>query len=124
MDPEIQAELDYLDEVLDDYQRYVLNIGVNRHAAPLLLYYRSEVQESLDALQQDQVDLKDRWRRVAELDNIVREKSSIVVREVGYHNFRQYQVINDPPRSHWWWYMDLTAPKPEGERRPWEFWRR
>ena len=66
----VQEELDYLDEILEEYEKYVDNIGNLRTSAALLLYYRDEVQEALDYLKGEDLDLRAYWKRIVELDNI------------------------------------------------------
>ncbi|MCL5038088.1 MAG: hypothetical protein M1269_13390 [Chloroflexi bacterium] len=124
MDPELKELLAYLDEVIEDYQRYVFNIGKNGLAASLMLYYRDEVQDLLEELQyEEDLDLTDRWRRVGELDKLLRENQEAAVKEIGHNSFKQYQIVNDPPRSHWWWYLDRVTPAPEADKKFWEFWK-
>lgn len=127
IDPEVKELLDYLEEVLQEYEKYVLNIGNNGLAASLLLNYRDEVQDTLDDLRGDDVPLTEYWKKVVELDNIVRKNARELVREVGPANFKQYQIINDPPKTRWWWYLDRTTPDVSGippAPKPWEIWRR
>lgn len=125
MDPEIQEELDYLEEVLEEYEKYVNNIGSNGYTAPLMLYYRDEIEESLRELTPEaDLDLKPYWKRAAELDNIVRARAALAVKEIGYNNFKQYQIINDPPKLHWWWYLDKIVAPPLKESPRWQFWKR
>lgn len=125
MDPEVKELLDYLDEVIEDYRRYVENIGHNGLTASLLLNYRDEIQEILDELKYEKdLDLKDYWLKVRELDEVVREKKQELVREIGYENFKQYQIIQDPPLTRWWWYLDRQVAKPLPPARFWEFWKR
>lgn len=125
MDPDVKEVLDYFKDCLDDYEKFVRNIGKLGMAAPMLFYYRDEVQECLEDLQNEKdVELKPYWARVSELDNIVRASAAELVREVGHNNFKQYQIVNDPPKMHWWWYLDKTVPAPVMPvHRPWEFWK-
>lgn len=120
MDPDLQEELAYLEEVLEEYARFVQNIGENGLSANLLLYYRDEVQDLLEALE-GQADLQGYWSEVAALDDQVRKQAGAVVEEIGRENFRYCQIALDPPKLHWWWYLDRVVPPP---RRPWlrEFW--
>ncbi|MBI2251703.1 MAG: hypothetical protein HYU63_02945 [Armatimonadetes bacterium] len=120
---ELKEELDYLEEILSEYEKYVRNIGDLKETAVMLLYYRDEAQESLDYLKYEKIELKDYWRKVVELDNILRSKVLIFVHEVGYNNFKQYQIINDPPKTYWWWYLNKSAPPVIGEKKFWEFWK-
>lgn len=125
MDAETREALDYLEEVLAEYGRYVNQIGRLGLAAPNLFYYRDEVQEFLEMLSSvEGLDLTPVWNRVRELDHLVREKKREVVREVGRENFKQYQIINDPPTTHWWWFLDRLVPPPPPPPRPWEFWKK
>jgi len=112
--------------VLGDYERYVKEIGRLGLAAPQLLYYRDEVQDLLDALAgQPGMDLKPVWTKVRELDNQVRARASDLVKEIGHANFKQYQIVNDPPQARWWWYLNRVTAPPEMLQPPaWQFWRR
>ncbi len=124
MDPEVKEAWDYLCEVVADYERYVSQIGNLGLAAPQLLYYRDEVQEFLDLLKGNpQVDFRSIWLRVKALDEQLKEHAQEFVNEVGYKNFVQYQVINDPPKAHWWWYLNRVTSPPPAPRAFWEFWK-
>ncbi len=126
LDAEVQELQDYLDEVLRDYERYVGEIGRLGYAAPQLLYYRDEVQDLMEALASEAgVDLKPRWQKIRELDNQVRGKTVELVREMGHANFKQYQIVNNPPQTRWWWYLNRTTADPEPSKVPiWQWWRR
>jgi len=121
----VKEVLDYLDECLTDYDKFVGNIGKLGLAAPMLLYYRDEVQDCLEDLRAEpDLDLKERWRKVSELDNVVRAKARELVNEVGHKNFKQYRIVNDPPKMHWWWYLDQVTSPPPVQARPWEIWKK
>lgn len=120
---DIQKELDYLDEVLEEYEKYIDNVGSLGCSAALLLYYRDEVQEALEFLKFLELDIRSYWQRVVELDNILRVKAGIFINEIGRENFKQYQIINDPPKLRWWWHLDRAYPSPPEPRRFWEFWK-
>lgn len=124
MDRDTKEAWDYLQEVVDDYARYVGEIGTLGLAAPQLLYYRDEVQELLDHFKGDaRVDFRGVWLKVKELDDIVRARSQEVVDEIGHANFKQYQIINDPPAAHWWWYLNRVTKAPPPAPKPWELWK-
>lgn len=127
--PQPQGEarelLEYLEEVLKDYARYVGEIGRLGYAAPQLLYYRDEVQDLMEALADEKVDLKAQWNRIRDLDQQVRGKATELVREIGHANFKQYQIVNDPPALRWWWYLNRTTANPEPPPAPmWQFWKK
>jgi hypothetical protein len=126
LDPETREALDLLEEALADYERYVRDIGHLGLAAPQLLYYRSDVQDMLDLLaDQPDLDLAPYWARVRDLDNVLRARAADLVEEIGHANFKQYQIINDPPQMHWWWYLNRLVPAPRTQVRGWwEFWKR
>jgi len=126
LDAEVKELLDYLDEVLRDYERYVGEIWRLGYAAPQLLYYRDEVQDLMEALAPEAgVDLKPRWQKIRELDLAVRGKAVELVREVGHANFNQYQIVNNPPQTRWWWYLNRTTADPESSKASiWQWWRR
>lgn len=119
----VQEELDWLDEVLEEYEKYIDNIGNLGVSAALLLYYRDEVQESLDYLKREDLDLRHYWQRIVQLDGILRVKARIFINEIGFNNFKQYQIINDPPKIRWWWYLDRAFPEPRKPKKFWEIWK-
>ena len=121
---ETEELLQYLDGALADYAKYVGQIGQLKYTAPQLLYYRDEVQEMLELLAQEKVDLRQRWAQVRDLDLQLRAKASIFVREVGHANFKQYQIINNPPLSHWWWYLNRITVDTTPKGAPaWQWWK-
>jgi len=118
----IKEETAYLDEMLKEYERFVLSIGNLKYTAAMLLYYRDEIQESLDFLKQN-AELQDYWRKVVYLDNILRSKAPVFVKEVGYNNFKQYQIVNDPPKLYWWWYLNRQVSAPPSDKKWWQVWK-
>lgn len=120
---EIQEALEYLDEVLEDYGRFVMNIGENGVAAPMVLYYRDEVQDLLDELTTASAEISAHWLRTVELDDEVRRRAQALVDEIGWANFKQYQIINDPPRQNWWWYLNRETRAPAPPPPFWQFWK-
>lgn len=123
MDPEVIELVKYLDEVIEDYRVRVEAIGKMKYAAPQLLYYRDEVQDLLDALSAEQVDLRSRWAKVRDLDLQLRGKAPIFVNEVGHSNFKQYQIVNDPPVVRWWWYLNRITVNRDKESPKWMWWK-
>ncbi|MDQ7823740.1 MAG: hypothetical protein RDV48_13160 [Candidatus Eremiobacteraeota bacterium] len=120
---DLKESLEYLEEVLFEYERLVMNIGKNGLSASLLMNYRDEVQELMTELSMQDIDLRDQWRKVVTLDNVLRKSAQQFVNEVGHQNFKQYQIINDPPREHWWWYLNRTTAAPV-EKKDWKFWKK
>ena len=113
-DPDIKESLEYLQEVMGEYDRMIHNIGKNGLSAAMLLYYRDEIQDTLHELRGMDVDLRDYWYKIVTLDNMLRKLAHAFVTEVGHKNFRQYQIVNDPPHDHWWWYLNKTTPCTSG----------
>lgn len=125
MEKEEQMEiLGYLVEVLTEYEKLVRNIGKNGLTASLLCNYRDEIQYTMQELRGQDIDLRKYWQKIVVLDNLLRQNASIFVEEVGFNNFKQYQIVNDPPKEHWWWYLNrMTAPPPPG-KKDWRFWKK
>ena len=122
---EVHELLNYLQESIDEYERYVENIGRNGLAAANLNYYRDDIQEILDYLKyDDSISLKDYYGRIVNLDIKLRAKAPIHVKEIGYNNFKQYQIINDPPLTHWWWYLNRNVAPPIIQPKFWEIWKK
>lgn len=119
---QIKEEIEYLDSILKEYERFVLSIGSLKYTAAMLLYYRDDIQDSLEFLKR-YADIKDYWKKVVYLDNILRGKANIFVYEVGYNNFKQYQIVNNPPKLYWWWYLNKQVSAPPVEKRWWEVWK-
>ena len=125
MDKELRETVEYLEEVLHDYERFVENIGSNGYTAPMLLYYRDEVQDTLDFLTDStEVETRPYWQKVVELDRTLKDHAQAFVEEVGHANFKQYQVINDPPRERWWWYLNRETHAPQPRPAFWQFWKK
>lgn len=124
IDPLIKEKWDYLMEVMGDYETFLENVGNLGYSAPQLLYYRDEVQEFLEELQgRTDINIPGAWKKVLELDTILRAKAQTLVDEIGHKNFIQYQIQNDPPRSHWWWWLNRVTAPPPTPPRFWEFWK-
>lgn len=124
IDPATKEAWDYLMEVLADYESFVGNIGDLGFSAPQVLYYRDEVQEFLDELTDNpQVNYQGAWKKVSELDQILRKKAQELVNEIGHENFIQYQLVNDPPKNNWWWWINRVTAPPPPKPKIWEFWK-
>lgn len=124
LDPEVEELLQYLDGVLNDYGKYVAQIGNLKYTAPQLLYYRDEVQDLLEALAGEKdLDLKAYWQRLRDYDLQLRAKATVFVQEVGHSNFKQYQIINNPPLNRWWWYLNRTTMNLAEKAPSWQWWR-
>jgi hypothetical protein len=104
-------EIEYLEEILNEYKRYVENIGENGLSAPLLLYYRDELEETLRDLE-GRAPLQSYWAQTVELDNILRERSTDFVAEIGWESYRIQREARKPPQAYWWWHLDTYVPKP------------
>lgn len=123
-DEELLETIAYLDEVLTEYGKLVQNIGKNGLSASLLLNYRDEVQYTMQELRGQDVDLRKYWQRIVVLDNLLRVKAQQFTEEIGHANFKQYQIVNDPPREHWWWYLNKTTIPPPAKMKDWKFWKK
>jgi hypothetical protein len=124
IDPATKEIWDYLMEVMTDYETFLGNVGNLGYSAPQLLYYRDEVQEFLDELGgRTDINIAGAWKKVTELDIILRAKAQTLVDEIGHKNFTQYQIQNDPPRSHWWWWLNRVTAPPVMPPKFWEFWK-
>lgn len=105
-------EIEYLEEILAEYERFVENIGANELSAPLLMYYRDELQDSLTSLEQ-RVPLQPYWAQTVELDQQVKDRAAEIVAEIGWENYRIQRGARKPPRAYWWWYLDAGLAPPE-----------
>ena len=124
IDPRLKERWDYLMEVLGDYETFLGNIGSLGYSAPQLLYYRDEVQEFMDELQgRPELNMLGAFKKLTELDTILRARAQALVDEIGHKNFLQYQIQNDPPRSHWWWWLNRITAPPIAPPKFWEFWK-
>lgn len=124
LDPETREAWDYLMEVLSDYEAHVEKIGDLGYSAPQLLYYRDEVQEFLDELTGNpQINYQGAWKKVSELDQILRERAQDLVDEIGHKNFIQYQIMNEPSKDQWWWWLNRVTAPPPPPPKIWEFWK-
>ena len=124
IEPIVRESWDYLMEVLGDYETFLEGIGELGLSAPQVLYYRDEVQESLEYLTGNEtINYQGAWQKVNQLDEILKEKSQTLVDEIGYKNFIQYQIINDPPKKHWWWWLNRVSKPPPEPPKIWQFWK-
>lgn len=115
----------YLQDVIKDYQRYLADVDDLGLNAPNLLYYRDEIQEMLGEFKGDpRVDFRGAWTTVKALDEVLRANQKKIVHQIGYTNFKQYQIINDPPRSHWWWWLNRVVGPPPPQPAWWQFWKK
>ncbi len=121
---EITELTEYLRDVVNDYEKYVKNIGQNGLAAPNLFYYRDEVQDTLDALDDLKADTQVWWEHVVGLDEVVKERRQDIVNEIGWNNFKQYWIMNAPPRERWWWFLSRMVPEPAPPPRFWQVWKK
>ena len=104
--------MEYLEEVFQEYEKYIENIGENGLAAPLLLYYRDEVQETLMDLE-GRAPLESYWTRLVSFDRKLQEKKEDLITEIGWDYFKTQREARKPPKAYWWWYLDATLKGPE-----------
>ena len=116
-DNDVREEMEYLDEVILDYSTMVKNIGKNGLAASLLMNYRDEIQDIMTELALNNRDIREYRKKVVMLDNELRQKAQAYVNEVGHANFKQYQIINNPPLERWWWYLNKVTMGREEDKR-------
>lgn len=115
----------YLQDVVKDYARYLSDIENLGLSAPNVLYYRDEIQEMLEEFKGDpRVDFRGVWLQVKELDEILRANQELLVRTIGHANFKQYHIMNDPPRTHWWWFLNRVVAPPPPPPAWWQFWKK
>jgi hypothetical protein len=104
----LDEALEFLEDSIAEYAKYIENIGRNGLAAANLNYYRDDIQDVLDMLKYHYAEeLKPYWEEI-----------------VGYNNFKQYQIINDPPQVRWWWYLNRTTAPPAIQPKFWELWKK
>ncbi len=121
---ELREAFEYLNEVLMDYEKMIGNIGNNGLSASLIMNYRDELHDIMSELALEDINLKEQWKKIAILDTKLKGNAQKFVNEVGHANFKQYQIINNPSKDRWWWYMDKTTLPPAANKKPWEFWKR
>jgi hypothetical protein len=121
---EIKESIAYLEDAISEYEKLVGNIGKNGLSASLVFNYRDEIKEVMEDLRLMDVDLRKYWHRIVTLDNMLRKSAQILVTEIGFDNFKQYQIINDPPKENWWWYINRTTPPPREEKKKGKLWKR
>src|SRR5205085_11897592 len=80
-------EIAYLEEVLGEYSKSVESIGHRGLAANLILYYRTEVEETLRDLE-GKAPLESYWLQTVELDNQMREKRTEIIGEIGWQTYK------------------------------------
>ena len=115
----------YLLDVVKDYARYLSDVDDLGFAAPNVLYYRDEIQDMLQEFKGDpRVDFRGVWTQVKELDEILRANQAKIVKAIGHANFKQYHIMNDPPRTHWWWFLNRVVPPPPPPPAWWQFWKK
>jgi hypothetical protein len=115
----------YLQDVVQDYARYLSDIHNLGLTAPNVLYYRDEIQDMLEEFKGDpRVDFRGVWLQVKELDEILRANQDLLVKTIGHANFKQYHIMNDPPRTHWWWFLNRVVAPPPPQPAWWQFWKK
>lgn len=121
---ELEESIIYLEELLDEYMKLVKNIGHNGLSASLICNYRDEIQILMRELRMADADLRKYWSKIVATDDTLRKRAQAFVEEVGHENFKQYQIVNDPPRENWWWYLNRTTIAPPPEKKEWWPWKR
>ncbi len=116
-------EIEYLEEILREYERYVENIGQNGLASNLLLHYRSDLQETLTDLE-GRAPLESYWQQTVLLDEKLRGKKEEVLAEIGWNHYKTERAAVNPPKHYWWWYLDagLTVPDQPNRIQSWWNW--
>ncbi|MHB2016605.1 MAG: serine/threonine protein kinase [Candidatus Xenobia bacterium] len=121
---DVELAQNYALEVLGEYEKFVNNIGNNNHAAPMTLYYRDEVQDALTEVENLGGETQTAWAKVVALDTLLKARAQTLVNEIGWHNFKQYWIMNDPPRERWWWFLSRQVPAPAEPPPFWMFWKK
>lgn len=116
-------EIEYLEEVLNEYSKFVQNIGQNGFSANLVLHYRTEVQETLTDLE-GRAPLESYWQQTVELDDLLRKKRIEFIHEIGLQHYRLERQQVNPPKEYWWWRLDsgLTDPNKPNLLKSWWGW--
>ena len=123
-DNDVREEMEYIDEVFLDYTTMEKNKSKKGLERSLLMNYRDEIQDIMTELALNNRDIREYRKKVVMLDNELRQKAQAYVNEVGHANFKQYQIINNPPLERWWWYLNkVTMGREEDKKKPWEFWK-
>lgn len=115
----------YLEELIADYERLVENIGNNGVNAPLLLHYRSEIEETLRELEEyDDIApfLEPFYEKLRRIDDLLLQRAKLFLKEIGGPSkLKHYQWSLRPPKEHWWWYLDSQVKLETSKRSPLEF---
>jgi len=70
-----------------------------------LLHARDELEQQINENWEEEA-FTPYWRRILELDMILRAKRDIVLCIVPDFSRWRKRFKSPPPRSHWWWYLD------------------
>ena len=110
--------------MLGEHEKFVNDIGNNHHAAPMTLYYRDEVQDAITEVENLGGETQTAWAKVVALDTLLKARAQTLVNEIGWHNFKQYWIMNDPPKERWWWFLDRQVAPPVQPPPFWMFWKK
>lgn len=99
--------LELFKENLEDYKK-LLNEKIDKFRAPLILQYRSEIQELIDYFENNQEEIpysiyneyKELLPSIQELDNIMLQRLQEIKRLIT--NIGNYK--GKYPKEHWWWH--------------------
>ncbi len=86
-----------------------------------LLFTLDAIEEATPRLEaQYGVNLKPERTRLQTIENILRSRSGLLVREAGAARLVEERERQQPPEDHWWWYLDrMVADRRAYQMRRW-----
>lgn len=97
-----------LEEYIRDYQRLIIQQKIDKYTCPLILQYRSEIQEIIDFFNENKDDIPFNLyqdfqkviQNLQEYDNSFTQLIPEIKRMINLSHYR-----GKYPKDHWWWYI-------------------
>lgn len=104
-DAQVQTPMEQVREQIRELEIKAANLRAPD--VPFVLHLRSQVEASVAEVEGLGRDLRPERTRLQTVDNLLdRQSSRIVGACVRLGGMRAVRRDTDPPRSHWWWYLD------------------